>query len=682
MKTVVNISLGLSDHDYEFETEFLGERFRVIRFGTNGNTSVASKLVQQWAEKADAISLGMIREHYVVGTRRFIQKGTERLEKMSPGIPLTTGSRLRRILQRWGIRHVQNELGDFFNNARVLFFSGMANYQVASALSEFTPNLSFADPILQLGIPKLLTSLRGLELYTMGTHEVLKWVPSKVMFPSVALIKEWNTFLLRKSMRKATVIVAPPYQLAKYSLEELAGKTILTSAVTDDALEALKDKGVNLVIDGSPNVLERAVGIQVIDAMIMAASGKNANEITDDDYLNIVKKYDMRPRILYPSKNFRRVHRFAFVIHPLSQEFLKSAKPLEIISNVAPSSFMKVVEKTMAHSPPLLYSKVKGIKSPTGVEAEGWLITIGGTPREILSHPPEFTYRRLLAAGEMAQKLGAQIMGLGAFTKVVGDAGVTVARRSVIPVTSGNSYTVSATLWSIKEAVRRLGLVKLEKGKKIPGKAMVIGATGSIGSVCSRILAKVYEEVHLVSIEPDKLLSLQEQIQRDDPGTKIHTSIETGEELKDIDVIVTATSGVGKKILDIMKVKPGCIIADVARPLDLPASEVEKRPDVLVIESGEIKVPGELKIKNIGLPANVVYACLAETIVLALEGRYETFTIGRNIEWEKVKEIYELGLKHGMQLAAISGVNGIFSDEDFNTIRNNALEARRLMDSV
>ncbi|MEZ4565719.1 MAG: hypothetical protein R2860_01720 [Desulfobacterales bacterium] len=54
----------------------------------------------------------------------------------------------------------------------------------------------------------------------------------------------------------------------------------------------------------------------------------------------------------------------------------------------------------------------------------------------------------------------------------------------------------------------------------------------------------------------------------------------------------------------------------------------------------------------------MAYACLAETIVLALEGRYEIFTIGREIEWQKVKEIYKLGIKHGMKLAAISGVNG------------------------
>ena len=106
------------------------------------------------------------------------------------------------------------------------------------------------------------------------------------------------------------------------------------------------------------------------------------------------------------------------------------------------------------------------------------------------------------------------------------------------------------------------------------------------------------------------------------------------------------------------------------------ARAIAKRPDVLVIESGEIELPGHVRMRDIGLPDGVVYACLAETVVLALEGRYETFTVGRNIEWEKVKEIYRLGLKHGMKLATISGVNGVFTPEDIDRIRTLALSAR------
>lgn len=81
-------------------------------------------------------------------------------------------------------------------------------------------------------------------------------------------------------------------------------------------------------------------------------------------------------------------------------------------------------------------------------------------------------------------------------------------------------------------------------------------------------------------------------------------------------------------------------------------------------------------MKDIGLPPGVVYACMAETVALALEGRYETFTVGRNIDWEKVKEIYRMGLKHGMKLATISGVNGVFTPDDISRIRELALERR------
>jgi predicted amino acid dehydrogenase len=87
---------------------------------------------------------------------------------------------------------------------------------------------------------------------------------------------------------------------------------------------------------------------------------------------------------------------------------------------------------------------------------------VGGTPKEMLSRSPEFTYRRLLQAAKMAEKMGAQIMGLGAFTKVVGDAGVTVARRASMPITTGNSYSASGALWAAADAMRRMGLVKID----------------------------------------------------------------------------------------------------------------------------------------------------------------------------------------------------------------------------
>ncbi len=675
MKNVVSVSLGASSQDFDFTARFLGTRMAVRRVGTNGSTAKAARLLKHWETRADAIGIGVASDHYSVGTNRFIDKDAARLKRLVTRVPVTTGSRLGEIFLEWAVRHTQIKLGNYFNNALVLFFSGLTHYKLATSMAEYTNNLEFADPVRQLGVPKMLTSLDALSLYASGAHAVADWMPESLAAPE--MLKQWAQFLLRRATRDATVIVAPVHELDDFGLEELAGKTIITSTVNEERIAMFRDKGVDMIVDGAPFLFDHVLAPNLLDAMIIAATGKQPDEILEDDYLEIITDLQIEPRIIYPNGE-KRVNRFAFVIHPLSQEYFKKIKPIEMLSRVSPPIFMDALERVMAYAPPFVYSRIEGVRSPSGVEAEGWLISVGGTPKEIMSHSPEFTYRRLLDAAETARKLGAQIMGLGAFTKVVGDAGVTVAKRAPLPITTGNSYSASGALWAAHEAVLKLGLVPKPDGKaRVKFKAMVVGATGAIGSVCARLLVKVAEEVFLVSPETAKLLALKESILKETPDAKMYLSARADKDIADMDMIVTATSGAGKKVLDIMKVKPGCVITDVARPLDLPAEEVAKRPDVLVIESGEIELPGDVHMKNIGLPKGVAYACLAETIVLALEGRFENFTVGRAIEWEKVREIYKMGLKHGMKLAAISGVNGPFSDDDIARVRELALAARQ-----
>jgi predicted amino acid dehydrogenase len=577
------------------------------------------------------------------------------------------------VLQEWAIRHVQSELPGYFNNARTVVLGGRNHERTVRILREHTQNLEFADPLLRLDLPAKLHTNPVLGLAAdVGLWPVSKLprqVKSKMKAPGTRL----STALARKAARDSDVVVATYEELTGFDLADLAGKTLITSTISDDRLADLASRGVDMVIDVTPQPFQITVSDAVLEAAMHALVG--SGELTNDDLLEMIVSASLEPRVLYPNGP-RRKSRFAFVIHPLSQKYFQNVEPIGTLSKVTPAPVMDLVEKAMAYAPPFTYSHVTGITSPTGAEAEGWLITVGGTPKELMAHSPEFTYSRLLAAADIAQKLGAQVMGLGAFTKVVGDAGVTVAKQAPLPITTGNSYSASGALWAAHEAVERLGLAELDADGRIKGKAMVVGATGAIGSVCARLLALASDELWLVSPESAKLLELKHDIERANPRAEVHVAATPDEHLGDMDVIVTATSGAGKRVLDIMAVKPGCVITDVARPLDLSAEDVAKRPDVLVVESGEIELPGEVHMRNIGLPANVVYACLAETIVLTLEGRFETFTVGRNIEWEKVKEIYRLGLKHGMRLATISGVNGVYTDDDIARIRDLAVERR------
>jgi predicted amino acid dehydrogenase len=685
VKKIASLSLGRSRNDFELDTTFMGQAFHIQHIDTDGDIQRLVRLLHEFDGKVDVIGVGSVELPLHIDGKRVICRDESReiaLAIKRLRTPVTTGDALRRVAQEWSLRHIQFKFGNnYFNNVRTFFFSGLASYTVARVLSSWTQNLSFADPILEQGFPRCIRSLKGLERYATKVQQRIRKLDLRGASAAVPGLETLNERALHAALRDATMVVIPAQGFHRYvelaGPSGLEGKTVLTCTAYDDRVELLKERGVEVIFDTTPNILQRVVGYNALEALVMAALDVSREELTSDDILEVISEQRIYPREIYRGEQPRRVNRFAFVIHPLSKEYLKQDRAIAAFSRVTPPSFLDAVEKVIAYAPPFVYSKVTGIRSPTGVEAEGWLITIGGTPKQLLSHRAEFTYKRLLQAAEMARRLGAQIIGLGAFTKVVGDAGVTVAKLAPIPVTTGNSYSASGALWAAADAARRMGLLPADKDSRIAGKAMVIGATGSIGSVCARLLAYAFEEVYMVDVRDARLLALREEIITDKPDARVQISTRADRFLPDMDLIVTATSAAGKKILDIMRVKPGCVITDVARPLDLSPEDVAKRPDVLYIESGEIELPGEVEMRNIGLPPGTAYACLAETIVLALEGRYETFTIGRDIEWPKVKEIYKLGLKHGMKLAAISGVNGVYTDEEIRAIRERAFEERR-----
>ena len=670
---VVNITLQSGEWDFDEVVTFAGRKFRLVRIGTSGDLEEAQRLVWQWSLKSDAIAVTGVREAAAAGLFHGDVRAMHDLLRTTARVPVRDGAMLANVLQEWAIRHVQREYPGYFSNARTVVLEGSHHERAVAVLREYTDNIEFVDPTKRVGVP---TSL-AVNPFTAKAAEVgvMAWrlTPDLVKARTTGPVAWMSDRLAHRAARDADVIVGSYSELIRFGIDDLAGKTVITNAVSEARLEELGSRGVDLVIDATPQPFDFMAVTATFEAMA-AALHTEPRELNNDDLLDLIQRAELIPRLLRPNGD-KRKSRFAFVIHPLSQQYFKNVEPLRAITKVP--GMTDIVEKAMAYAPPFVYSHVTGITSPTGAEAEGWLITVGGTPKEMLGHSPEFTYSRLLEAADLAKKLGAQVMGLGAFTKVVGDAGVTVAKRAPLPVTTGNSYSASGALWAAHDAMRKLGISELGEDGQIHGKAMVVGATGAIGSVCARLLALVTDELWLVSPETAKLLAIKHEIEQENPRAVLHVAGNPGEALAEMDLIVTATSAAGNRVLDIMKVKPGCVITDVARPLDMSAEDVAKRPDVLVIESGEVDLPGDVHMRDIGLPPGVAYACLAETVVLALEGRYETFTVGRSIEWPKVKEIYQLGLKHGMQLATISGVKGVYTDEDFARVREAALAARK-----
>ncbi len=107
-------------------------------------------------------------------------------------------------------------------------------------------------------------------------------------------------------------------------------------------------------------------------------------------------------------------------------------------------------------------------------------------------------------------------------------------------------------------------------------------------------------------------------------------------------------------LIDINKVKSGAVICDISRPRNVSEEVALVRPDLLVLDGGIVRPPGHMETGfSFGLAPSLAYACMAETMILTLEGRYESCSLGGNADIAKVEEIRQLAKKHEFALAAM-----------------------------
>lgn len=357
---------------------------------------------------------------------------------------------------------------------------------------------------------------------------------------------------------------------------------------------------------------------------------------------------------------------FAFIIHPIDPKRDVSRK-FPLLGRILTE---RQIDFFSTFFPPVYISEVEGIVSQaTGKQIRGWLLACPYTPRRMLTLPERTVYRKITQTGHLAERLGAQILGLGAFTSVVGDAGITIAKWLDIPVTTGDSYTIAIAVQSIRRAAEIMDI-------SMPNAtAAVVGATGAIGRVCAELLAGEVGRLLLIARDRTRLEDLRTRLKS---GARAELVISTEmSALADAQLILTVTSAV-HQVIRPEHIQPGSVICDVARPRDVSAMLAAARDDILVIDGGMVDVPGRVDFHfNFGFPPGKAYACMAETIALALEGRFEDYTLGKEISRQQVEEITSMAEKHGFRLSGFRSFEKEVTLEQIEAVRARARAARR-----
>lgn len=356
---------------------------------------------------------------------------------------------------------------------------------------------------------------------------------------------------------------------------------------------------------------------------------------------------------------------YAFIIHPIN--------PKRDVSRKWPWLGKLLTEQQVnffsAYFPPVYISEINGVRSAaTGREVRGWFIACPFTPQRMMQLPVNMVYDKIVACGRKAEKLGAKILGLGAFTSVVGDAGLTIAQRLEMPVTTGDSYTIMIAVEAVRHAAEVMEIPLAS------ATTAVVGATGAIGSVCAQMLADDVANLILVGRRSEALKTVREKCEGRRATVRTGTNIDL---IYEADLVLTVTSAIDEVIFP-EHLKPGAVVCDVARPRDVSKLVADRRDDVLVIEGGMVEVPGPVDFHfDFGFPPKKSYACMAETMALALEGRYEDYSVGKELTVEQAQEIGAICKRHGFRLSGFRSFERAVTDEQIARVRERAQANRK-----
>jgi predicted amino acid dehydrogenase len=363
--------------------------------------------------------------------------------------------------------------------------------------------------------------------------------------------------------------------------------------------------------------------------------------------------------------------KFCFVIHPTSLEDVVRYEPGAV------GKGRPIIEKILDWMPAYAAAHITGVRAPDGRETEGWFVASTFMPEQMLGLDREHVYGKILRAIDIGTELGAEVAGLGAFTGVVGDAGITLAERAPIAVTTGNSLTIAAGVASLLRGANEMD-IDLPRAT-----AVVVGATGSIGSACVALIAPHVAHVVLVARNLTRLRKMHEAIADRLPcsssyTTDLRAAVPRGE------LVLTATSST-QEIVEPEDLQIGAVVCELSLPHNVARRVAHERPDVLVTEGGNMRVPGTPRFARVrepgrdfdlGLPPATALACMSETMVLALEGRCEPYTLGRGINLDKVREIDALAERAGFSLADMRAFDLPISREQIARTRAAAEERR------
>ncbi|TYO96146.1 quinate 5-dehydrogenase [Desulfallas thermosapovorans] len=301
MKRVVSVSLGSSRRDHQVQVELLGEQFEISRLGMDGNFEQAMAKLQQLDGQVDAIGLGGIDIYVYAGNKRYAFKDGLKLMEAVKITPVVDGSGLKNTLEREVVTYLLQNTNFIKKGTRVLMVSAVDRFGMAEAFAEAQCDVTFGDLIFAAGIPYPIKTVQELEETAARLLPEMTKLPFHMLYPTGKKQESRDEEKAQKFAQyyhDAEIIAGDFHFIKRYLPDKLNGQIIITNTTTAADIDLLRQSGASCLVTTTPVFEGRSFGTNVIEGVLVALLGKSWEEITPDEYRDIINKLNFKPRII------------------------------------------------------------------------------------------------------------------------------------------------------------------------------------------------------------------------------------------------------------------------------------------------------------------------------------------------------------------------------------------------
>ena len=297
MKRAVSISIGSSKRNKTVEVELLGEKISIERIGTDGDMEAAAQKYKELDGTVDAFGVGGADLGALVDGRFFPFHSVKPMVRFVKKTPLVDGGGLKNTLENKSPAFLDARIGGYIkeHGRKVFVTLGVDRWGLSKSFVEAGYEVVVGDLMFALGVPIAIKSLNGLRTLAKLMIPIVTRFPFEWLYPTGEK-QDVRTPKYEQYYQWATVIAGDCHYSQKHIPDNMQGKVIGTNTTTPEDVALFKKLGVKYLVTTTPVVDGRSFGTNMMEAALVAISGRN-RPLTWDEYNELLEKLNFEPQL-------------------------------------------------------------------------------------------------------------------------------------------------------------------------------------------------------------------------------------------------------------------------------------------------------------------------------------------------------------------------------------------------